>query len=439
MEGAALLVPVAAISAARRWTLRQGATEVEHDMARGDVSTGRGLAAAWPTLIRSATSPSLEADKSADRSFLKQGREIAPQGLSKMAQDLHDLVSEAVSNIGGGAAKERETEVPAAHEDEALKILSEFCEDYPAVRVEPTAAELDALWARCRHLHPSAVATGVCEQLSWDSGTSEWQQRLRSLHVLEHFAAQGGPGEAVAREVCEEAEDILRHLVMEVPQCRTVALRILAAQSLADAKTLAVEKLYLVDSPELSGTTNGLAFRLQKRRKCKDTLTQGPRWGTTIRGVDEGDGWVRVGERYLPLSLGGKPVLVEQEEDLTDDTSTGSQEHGSDCGAASDASSEASNPPVPLPAAVKNLLVEEEASATAADLDGLIFHEEALEVAPVPSLNLAPRPAPKPATAEQMQQYLWLSSVETALNDRPDPFAFASEHAFQRGAAMFAL
>lgn len=37
-------------------------------------------------------------------------------------------------------------------------------------------------------------------------------------------------------------------------------------------------------------------------------------YGEIVHGSDEGDGWLRVGDRYLPMQLGGKPVLVLREE-----------------------------------------------------------------------------------------------------------------------------
>jgi len=52
--------------------------------------------------------------------------------------------------------------------------------------------------------------------------------------------------------------------------------------------------------------------------KKKDAESQAEilaEWGTTIMGCDEGDGWVRVGDHYLPKQLGDVPVLVPQTEE----------------------------------------------------------------------------------------------------------------------------
>mmetsp|Transcript_76140 Transcript_76140/g.219971 ORF Transcript_76140/g.219971 Transcript_76140/m.219971 type:complete len:425 (+) Transcript_76140:104-1378(+) len=75
---------------------------------------------------------------------------------------------------------------------------------------------------------------------------------------------------------------------------------------------------YLVDNSALNADTVGLAFRRSKHSWDRDHTISGPKWGTTVAGVDEGDGWIRVGTHYLPLDLGGTTVLTPRTEALRD-------------------------------------------------------------------------------------------------------------------------
>lgn len=62
----------------------------------------------------------------------------------------------------------------------------------------------------------------------------------------------------------------------------------------------------------VNATTPGLAYRNSKDSDDKD-LGQIVKWGSTVSGIDEGDGWLRVprddGDRFLPFTRGGKAVL----------------------------------------------------------------------------------------------------------------------------------
>jgi len=75
---------------------------------------------------------------------------------------------------------------------------------------------------------------------------------------------------------------------------------------------------FLVHNTELRADTVGLAFRKSKDPWDRDHSLPGPRWGTTVAGFDEGDGWVKVGRHFLPLELGGANVLVQKIEPLWD-------------------------------------------------------------------------------------------------------------------------
>jgi len=68
------------------------------------------------------------------------------------------------------------------------------------------------------------------------------------------------------------------------------------------------EKTYLVDNSLMGAKTRGLAYRRSKRLEDRDgTAVAG--WGGMVKGIDQGDGWLKLGSRYLPLSVNGTPVL----------------------------------------------------------------------------------------------------------------------------------
>ncbi|CAK0891671.1 unnamed protein product [Prorocentrum cordatum] len=77
-------------------------------------------------------------------------------------------------------------------------------------------------------------------------------------------------------------------------------------------------KPYLVDNSTLQATTKGLGYRLSTQLNDKDDGDEHAEWGTIVTGTDQGQGWLKVGPRYLPFSLGGKSVLISQTFDLGD-------------------------------------------------------------------------------------------------------------------------
>eukprot|EP00443_Scrippsiella_acuminata_P070551 CAMPEP_0115501258 /NCGR_PEP_ID=MMETSP0271-20121206/68299_1 /TAXON_ID=71861 /ORGANISM="Scrippsiella trochoidea, Strain CCMP3099" /LENGTH=432 /DNA_ID=CAMNT_0002930175 /DNA_START=47 /DNA_END=1345 /DNA_ORIENTATION=+ len=80
---------------------------------------------------------------------------------------------------------------------------------------------------------------------------------------------------------------------------------------------------YLVSNKQLQANTLGLGFRLSKRF---DDLESGEErcaaWGSVVSGADCGDGWLRVGSRYLPETLCGVRVLLRHDaSNAAEDTS----------------------------------------------------------------------------------------------------------------------
>eukprot|EP00929_Paragymnodinium_shiwhaense_P114119 TRINITY_DN82436_c0_g1_i1.p1 TRINITY_DN82436_c0_g1~~TRINITY_DN82436_c0_g1_i1.p1 ORF type:complete len:962 (-),score=160.30 TRINITY_DN82436_c0_g1_i1:91-2976(-) len=70
------------------------------------------------------------------------------------------------------------------------------------------------------------------------------------------------------------------------------------------------EHVYFVDDSLLQDATEGLGYR--RSRVLTDIHPDKfAKWGMRVRGVAAGDGWIRVGNLFLPTELDGTPVLVE--------------------------------------------------------------------------------------------------------------------------------
>ncbi|CAK0856594.1 unnamed protein product [Prorocentrum cordatum] len=69
---------------------------------------------------------------------------------------------------------------------------------------------------------------------------------------------------------------------------------------------------YLVDNRALRASTQGLGYRKSKDLDDKDGEKLAE-WFTTVEGVEESGGWIRVGDRFLPLQLNGVTVMTLQE------------------------------------------------------------------------------------------------------------------------------
>jgi len=70
---------------------------------------------------------------------------------------------------------------------------------------------------------------------------------------------------------------------------------------------------YRVDNSKLMASSEGLQFRGSKR--WEDRADAQVQWGETVMGVDEGDGWLKVGNLYLPFIANNCPVLVLDAQD----------------------------------------------------------------------------------------------------------------------------
>lgn len=78
------------------------------------------------------------------------------------------------------------------------------------------------------------------------------------------------------------------------------------------------EKDFVLDNSSLKAVTKGLAYRRSKKHSDRDHTVPGLDWGATVTGLDQGDGWIQVGEHFLPKELDNVAVLVPQTEKMQD-------------------------------------------------------------------------------------------------------------------------
>jgi len=73
------------------------------------------------------------------------------------------------------------------------------------------------------------------------------------------------------------------------------------------------ERPYVVTNEDLKATSKGLGYRLTKQLGDKDKGVIAD-WGSTVKGINEGDGWLHVaherGPRFLPFTAGADQVTV---------------------------------------------------------------------------------------------------------------------------------
>merc|ERR1740121_2619270 len=74
---------------------------------------------------------------------------------------------------------------------------------------------------------------------------------------------------------------------------------------------------WLVDNSRLGTVRGGLAYRHSKNLDDKNYSAGedgGPPWGSVVAGVDEGDGWLKLGpECFLPIEVNGIRVLTRMD------------------------------------------------------------------------------------------------------------------------------
>jgi len=66
---------------------------------------------------------------------------------------------------------------------------------------------------------------------------------------------------------------------------------------------------FLVDNSMLMANALGLGYRNSKTLDDVSSNGDIAQWGSRVHGVDLGDGWLQVGNRFLPMTVNGKTVL----------------------------------------------------------------------------------------------------------------------------------
>jgi len=74
--------------------------------------------------------------------------------------------------------------------------------------------------------------------------------------------------------------------------------------------SLGEEEEFIVDAADdLRALAVGITYRYSKDLEDKCGESEIAEWGSVLRGADRGDGWLRIGDRYLPMVAGGCEVL----------------------------------------------------------------------------------------------------------------------------------
>merc|ERR1719150_2206132 len=99
-----------------------------------------------------------------------------------------------------------------------------------------------------------------------------------------------------------------------------------------DEAALEVGDEYLLDNSQLQSSAAYIAYRYSKNMEDKDE-SRIAAYGSVVHGVDQGDGWLQVGDRYLPMVIRGVKVLILQQSEDAGQTlehwqSTGSASMG---------------------------------------------------------------------------------------------------------------
>lgn len=77
------------------------------------------------------------------------------------------------------------------------------------------------------------------------------------------------------------------------------------------AKDAVPEQEFVVAKGSYRTDTQGLEYRRSKN--LEDGVGGHAKWGARVFGHDTGDGWIRVGDKYLPKIIKGHPVVHIQE------------------------------------------------------------------------------------------------------------------------------
>mmetsp|Transcript_59261 Transcript_59261/g.191565 ORF Transcript_59261/g.191565 Transcript_59261/m.191565 type:complete len:799 (+) Transcript_59261:46-2442(+) len=146
-----------------------------------------------------------------------------------------------------------------------------------------------------------SVVTGVCDGDGWVRvGTRYLPSELQGATVITPRPEDSIRGALELRSQPERQSS---------PALAAPVLNFSTALSSPHLTSPKLLQEYRVDNSHFRSQAHGLGYRRSKRLEDKDGNALAM-WGTTVSGADEGDGWVRVGDRFLPWELHGNLVLV---------------------------------------------------------------------------------------------------------------------------------
>lgn len=131
---------------------------------------------------------------------------------------------------------------------------------------------------------------------SVEEGGRPWGPEALSAQLRRRGPGAGRGGGAAAAAAAEEAREAERRR---------------AAAEATERRRREVGDDFLVDESWVGGDCSvpGVIYRRSKDLQDRDAAGAVAHWGTTITGFDQGDGWLKVGTRYLPMRIQGAPVL----------------------------------------------------------------------------------------------------------------------------------
>mmetsp|Transcript_105125 Transcript_105125/g.329123 ORF Transcript_105125/g.329123 Transcript_105125/m.329123 type:complete len:851 (-) Transcript_105125:4-2556(-) len=147
-----------------------------------------------------------------------------------------------------------------------------------------------------------------------EDGGLEFEQRMGASMSRLHGTFRPQPPWLVAELACEDrAVGAVRLRFLESKGCILSNFKPNGLDWGQDTYASRLPEPFLVDNRQLHAQTMGVGYRDSKRQDSKSSDSASATWGSVVMGVDEGDGWLQVSGRFLPMMVGGVQVLVPME------------------------------------------------------------------------------------------------------------------------------
>jgi len=177
----------------------------------------------------------------------------------------------------------------------------------------PSLARLLAATAGCLHGAAALVDADAQAliQSRLEASQPEYAKPVGYVHGYEkakNFLVRGG---TEIDNVFKMAKNALQNLSFVGFGLDTPRVNLSRTCNLSKSEPQATQ-LFMVDNANLQAATNGMGYRFRKITWDRDIKTIA-RWGSMVEGVDHGDGWVQVGDCFLPTTVQDKPVLKLQQ------------------------------------------------------------------------------------------------------------------------------